>query len=200
MGLFKTLSFRRHAERIAAGFSILRAQQFESVLRSIEKRISPGAVSGQRTLGGDADLAFKAYQLLIFTTFSIEHSYVGETDFREFAGHVNIAVSGADQKQVEAYFIEFGEYQRQLFRESKDGRKTTEEAYADQVARISIPIADYIVPESNPAAWAITATLMPIFIVNAQMVIADEFHDKSTLKMLRSEMENVRQELTGTTP
>ena len=196
MGLFKTLTLRRHAEHIAAGFSILRNQQFESVRRSIDRRVEREVVSGPKTLGGDADLALKAYQLLIFTTFSMEHPYVAESDFREFAGHLNIAVSGADQKQVEAYFLEFGEYQKQLMREIGVGTKNTEEAYAEEVTRIATPIADYIVPESNHLAWTIAARLMPVFTINTQMVIADEFHDESTLNTLRLQMENVRRDLT----
>ena len=196
MGLFTTLSLRRHAERIAAGFTILRNQQFESVRRSIEKRVEPQIVSGAKALGGDADVALKANQLLIFAGFSVEHSYVAESDFQEFAGRLNIAVSGADQKQVAAYLLEFGEHQKQLMREISVGTKTTEEAQGEKITRMSIPIADYIVPESNFDAWIITARLMPVFILNTQMVIADEFRDKSTLKMLQSELENVRRELT----
>ena len=200
MGFFKTVTLRRHAEKIAAGFSVLRNQQFESVRRSIEKRVEPQTVLGPRALGGDADLAFKAYQLLIFTTFSIEHRYVAEPDFQEFAGHVNIAVSGADQEQVQVYLLEFGQRQNQLMREIRVEAKNAEDAYGEQVTGIAIPIADYIVPESSPVAWAITARLMPIFALNTQMVVADEFHDQSTLKALQSQMENVRQELIGTTP
>lgn len=196
MGFFKTLTLRRHAEHIAAGFSSLRNQQFESVRRSIDRRVEPGAVSGPKTLGGDADLALKAYQLLIFTTFLMEHPYVVESDFREFAGHLNHAVSGVDQKQVEAYFLEFGEHQKQIMGEVRVGTKNTEEAYAEQVTRICTPIADYIVPESNPLAWTIAARLMPVFTINTQMAIADEFHDRSTLNTLQLQMENVRRDLT----
>ena len=134
---------------------------------------------------------------MIFTEFLIEHPYVAESDFQELAGHLNIAVAGADQTQVETYFLEFGEYQRQLMREIRVGTKSTEEAWGEKLARMSTPVADYIVPEVNPVARVITAKLMPIFIVNTQMVIADEFHDKPTLEMLRVQMETVRQGLKG---
>lgn len=200
MGFFKTVTLRRHAERIAAGFSILRTQQFDSVLRGIQKRIEPQAVSGRETLGGDADSAFKAYQLLIFSTFSIEHPYVSAEDFREFAGRLSIAVYGTDQQQVEAYLLKFGEYQRKFLRESTDERKITEDAYAELLTGIAIPIADYIVPESNAIAWTITAMLMPLFTINTQMVIADEFRDGKTLKTLQLQMDNVRRELTVKNP
>ena len=129
----------------------------------------------------------------------MEHSYVAESDSREFAGHLMIAVAGANEKQVVAYFQEFVDYQKQLIGEVRVGTKTTEEAWGETNARVSAHIADYIVPESNFNAMLITAMLMPVFILNTQMVIADEFRDKSTLKMLQSELENVRRELTGTT-
>src|SRR5215469_7378491 len=153
MGFFRNMSLLRHAQKIAAGFSLLRSQQFDSVLRAIEKRVTiwPGTVIERRTLGGDADLTLKAFQLVVATTFHVEHTYVPDADFQRFSGLLTMAVSGTDTDRVLQIYEELGERQRKVLREG------TDEAIAELFTQVSIPIADYILSEPNPVAWVITA-------------------------------------------
>jgi len=177
------LILQNHADRIADNFRVLRWQQFVRVLRAIENETGFRPISGRRRLGGSADRALRAYQFVIFTFFWAEHPYFPKEDFREFAGHLINAITGPDERRVQAYFREFVAYQERATRER------TEEAQAELFRRLSIPIADYIVPEPNLITWAIAARLMPVFTTHTQMVIAKEFGDHATLRALQSQME-----------
>lgn len=178
MGFFKSISLRTRAEKIASNFAIFRKEQFDFTVRNIANRKIPYY---QQILGGDADFALKGYQLWVFAIFPRTSDYMPAPNFREFAGYVSLALYGNEQKAVEGYFHQFHEYRKDE---------------ADQLIRVAIPIADYIVGESDPVAWTITARLLPIFTINTQMVIADEFNDRRTLQSLELQMKNVREALT----
>jgi hypothetical protein len=172
--------------RIADDFRALRHQQFARVLRAIENETELRPISGRRSLGGSADRALRSYQFVVFTFFWAEHPYFPRKDFREFAEHLVLAIVGPDQQKVHALFREFVAYQERAIRER------SEESQAELFRRLSFPIADYIVPEPNLKVWAIAARLMPLFTIHTQMVIAKEFGDHLTLKVLQSQMETNR--------
>src|SRR5690349_2705069 len=165
MGFPKIAALQLHAVRIADDFRALRLQQFARVLRAIENETEFRPISGRRRLGGSADSALRSYQFVVFTFFWVEHRYFPREDFREFAQHLIHAVVGPDQQKVHACFREFVAYQERATRER------SEEAQAELCRRLSIPIADYIVPEPNLNAWAIAARLMPVFTTATQMVV-----------------------------
>lgn len=184
MGLFKQASLRYRAHRIAKEFSKLRYQQFDSTVRSIEPMLGNPAAITQRTLGGDADRALKGYQLFIATAFFAEHhNLIPDSEYQEFGTYLSMAVIGSIDERALDYFKEFAQY-------AKDP--------VEQVVQVSFHIAKYITSDSDPIAASITAQLLPIFIVNSQMVVASVFGDHKAVSELESEIESIRRALTGT--
>lgn len=185
MGFPDSASLQLHAVRIAEDFRALRLQHFARVLRAIENETKLRPISGRRQLGGSADSALRSYQLVIFTFFWMEHPYFPREHFREFAEYLIFALVGPDQQRVHECFREFVAYQERATREG------SEEAQAELLRRLSIPIAEYIVPEPNLTVWGIAARLMPLFTIDTQSVIAKEFGDQLTLRVLLSQMKRI---------
>lgn len=182
MGFFKKANLRYRAERIAQEFSNLRKEQFESTVRHIE-RSADCPVGVTRTLGGAAENALKGYQLLIATGFFAEHpGIISDSDFEEFGRNLSVAVIGSSGESVLDCFKEFRQYIGDV---------------PQQIVAVSFPVAKYITSEVDAIAAAIAAQLLPIFVINSQLVIASIFGDQKSVKELESEMHIVRQALTG---
>jgi hypothetical protein len=194
MGFLKRFSLRVRAEKIANGFLTLRRQQFDGAVQLIEKRLSLPII--HRTLGGDADLALKGYQVWISTVFQIEHPYVLDSEVREFGGLLSTAVAGTDKDSVDrvlCYFQEFQECHKEI---------------ETQMCRVAEPVSDYIVGSLSDhdkedislfpivAAGAMVAMLMPMFEINTKMVLADYSGNQAALRELQEEMNMAREALT----
>jgi hypothetical protein len=183
MGFFKKANLRYRAERIAQEFSKLRQAQFDSTVRHIELLAGKTVEIPQRTLGGDAEKALKGYQLLIATGFFAEHpGLIPDSDFEEFGRNLSMAVIGSSGESVLDYFKEFREYIGDV---------------PQQIVAVSFPVAEHITSEVDAVAATIAAQLLPIFVINSQLVIASMFGDQKSVKELESEMQIVRQALTG---
>jgi len=183
MGFFKGVTLRYRAQRIADAFSKLRSEQFDSTVRCIELRPDLPIVIRQRTLGGDADRALKGYQLLLAAAFFARHpGHIAESAFEEFGRNLSVAVIGSVDDRVLDFLNEFRQHIGDL---------------SQQLVSVAFPIAQYIAGEPDAMAATIVAQLLPIFSVNSQIVVASVFGDRESVKGLESEMQAIRQSLTG---
>jgi hypothetical protein len=201
MGLYKTIGLKYRAEKIASRFLMIRQQHFDGMMQLVEERFSLPIL--HRTLGGDADLALKGYQLWISTLFNIEHPYVVDSERQEFIGHLTLAVSGAERERVQWYFNNFYECRKDV---------------DQQIVRLATPVSDYIVgslsdysddieeQDGDPppvfdharnvtcspmfalvGAEAMIASLLPFFEYKTKMVLAEG--NVAVLRELQEEME-----------
>jgi len=172
MGFFKSAMLRGHAAAISKNFGKLRSLYFDFIVREIKIKLGTDAAPDQMTLGGEADLALRAFQYWLYLPFSIAHPYVSEEHYREFSGHLLMELSGKSQKAVEAYFFDF------------EGQRNN---YADLIAHVALPIARTITPLLEFEALAITGNILPFFAIESQIAIAEQFSDKETATQLESQ-------------
>ncbi len=183
MGFFKGVTLRCRARRIADEFSKLRSEQFDSTVRCIELRTDLPSEIRQRTLGGDADRALKGFQLLLAAAFFAQHpSHIAESEFEEFGRVLTMAVIGCVDDRVLEYLNEFRQHIVDL---------------PQQLVSVASPVAQYVAGEPDAFAATIVAQLLPILAVNSQLVVASVFGDRESVKELESEMQAIRQSLTG---
>ena len=167
--------------RIAEGFKTVRKWQFESAVKAIEGRLGHELRTLRRSLGGDADCALKGYQLWITTAFLVAHPYIPQAEREKFFGLLSTVVSRQDWKVLD--------YTQTLHEYRSDP--------PEQFVRVAFPVANYITSIPHPVAATLVARLMPLFIGNTEMVIADSFGDRATLKELESGMQLIRRKLVG---
>jgi hypothetical protein len=167
--------------QIADRFCTVRECQFNSAVKTIQRRLGHELATSIVRLGGDADCALKGYQLWITTAFLVAHRHIPRSKSQAFFGMLNLAVAGKDSERT--------------LEDCQECHKHRHDP-AEQIVRVAFPVANYITSESHPVAVTLVADLMPIFICNTQIVLADAFGDRSTLKELQSQSELIRKQLT----
>jgi len=176
MRFFKSAMLLGHAATIARRFERLRHSYFDFIVREIKIKLGADAAPDQVTLGGEADLALSGFQYWLYLPFSVAHPYVPEKHYREFSGHLFMALSGKFQKEVEAYFFEF------------EGKRNN---YADLIAHVALPVARTITPCLEFQALAITGNILPFFAIESQIAIAEQFGDNEIAIQLDRDRANV---------
>jgi len=183
MRFVESFRLRYHAHKVAVDLAKVRARQFKCVLRDIDANLDPLIVLGGRVLGGDADIALKGFQWWILAEFLARYPPVHRDANREVTSWLMAAASGLqDHPQVRKFYKEFCKYR---------------DSAAGQVACVSVPVANYIVPEGNPDAWSIVTVLMPFFVLNTQMVVVKQFGDWTTFDALQREFDSLRDRYPG---
>ncbi|MDR3749627.1 MAG: hypothetical protein P4M04_16010 [Acidobacteriota bacterium] len=183
MRLVESFRHRYHAHKVAGELARVRAWQFKCVLRDIDTNLDPLIVLGSRVLGGNADIALRGFQCWILAEFLAKYPPVHRNENREVIDWLMFAVSGLqDQPQVRKFYQELCKHR---------------DSAAGQVACVSVPVANYIVPEGNPDAWSIVTVLMPFFVLNTQMVIAKQFGDWPTFDDLQRRFDSLRDRYPG---
>ncbi len=178
MRFFASIKLDVHAQMIAKAFLELRREQFECSVHNIENVVGRTVSSERRILGGEADLALKGLQLLLFTR--LVHRYVPTRDLQAFTGMLILAGWKAEREAVDAYCQKFHEYL---------------DDDVELLTQVSIPISDYILGHSDPSCWFIVGRVMAIFPLSVQFMIAKEFGDKDQLVVLDEVLEKTRREL-----
>jgi hypothetical protein len=176
LGFFKNFALDVRAQALAATFTELRRDQFSCILTNLERTLHENVTPSMRNLGGEADLALKGFQMRILITFVRTQEYVLAKDLDIFTG----LVMGHTCKITECETV--GNYCR-MFGKSREP--------CSQVVQVSIPIADYLLDNrKDPQAWTVIGITLMVFLLEVQCVIASEFGDKGTTRLLKSQIED----------
>jgi hypothetical protein len=182
MKFFKSVGLRAHAANLIKGFGSVRGQHFDFIVRQLQDQLKSDLIPSQLTPDCKADLALRGFQLWLYMAFSIMHPYVPDRDDSEFSSYVVTALSGEFKKEVEGYLIKFNEHRNN---------------YPNLVCEVAFSLAMKIDSDIDPRGLAIIATLLPVLALNTQMVIADEFGDKTTGDILESQMKITREAMVN---
>src|SRR3972149_8462386 len=166
---------------IAGGLEVVRKRWFEtgvSFLEDATKGDKPLQIKIVcRTLGGEADSAIKAYQLLLTSGFLAQHSYIPRPDGKDFADILYAQVCGTNIRETMRYLERYIEVQQDR---------------GTQLFRLASDIARYITgSEASLAESMILTSIIPIYVDWTHMAVAYAFRDHNTLRELRSKVRSV---------
>ncbi|CAD6490378.1 MAG: hypothetical protein KFBDDELM_00262 [Candidatus Argoarchaeum ethanivorans] len=128
-------------------------------------------------LGGEAELAAKAYQLCLASDCLALHEYILRHEEQDFADILHSQVCGAQFEKCLAYLLRYKEVW------SDSGGK--------RLFRFSIDVASYITDYESPVLETthITKTLLT-FAFSNHIVVASAFGDVKTVKELQERMKS----------
>lgn len=163
---------------IAKGLEEVRKRWFEtgvSLLEEARKGEKPLEIKIVcRTLGGEADFAIKAYQLLLTSGFLAQHSYIPRSEGKDFADILYAQVCETTVQETMLYLERYNEVQ--------DDRGT-------QLFRLASDIARYITgSEAHLAESMILVSTIPIYVDFTHIVVAYAFGDQDTVRELQSKV------------
>jgi len=162
---------------IAQGLEGLRKQFFAFCVDSIKDSLPEEDEHSQEvevkntSLGGEAELAIKAYQLYLTSLFLGEHEYISPKDVRDFADLLYAQVSGTQLEQCLDYLSRYTEPEI-------DG--------GTQLFRFSSDVAKYITASEAPLIEAMAiSSAFGTFVALHHMLVAEIFGDEKTVKRMR---------------
>jgi len=183
MGLFKKLrgiynnrNWDTLATNISEGLKSVRNNYFDYCVKIIQENkdptdnSSPDVAVCNNILGGEAELAIKAYQLYLVSGFLAQHSYIPLEKGKDFADILYNKVCGEQLKICIDYVMRYAEAEN-------DG--------ASQLFRFTHDVAKYITGKKTALEESMSiANLFPIFTLNNHTVVASCFGDNKTLSQL----------------
>jgi len=126
-------------------------------------------------LGGEADLAIKAFQLYLVSGFLSQHSYISPSKGKDFADIFYAQVCGT---QIVECLVFFSRYQEVLSNRGK------------LLFRFTSDVAKYITDNKAPLTESMLITpTVPLFISLNHIVVAYCFGDNKMVKKLESNIE-----------
>jgi hypothetical protein len=163
---------------IAKGLEEVRKIWFDScvkLLRESAKKNSLDIHLVTIRLGGEGDLAIRAYQLLLVSNCLAKYTYIPPSQGKDFADILYAQVCGTKVETILSFLSRYHEVTdsgTQLFRFSSD-------------------VAKYITGNESPLAEStlLASTLLPFAVMN-HLVVASCFADDKTVKKLESELNN----------
>jgi hypothetical protein len=177
MGFFRDISLDVHVRALATLFAKLREEQFSCILHNVEHVVGEHVISERRTLKGETDICLKAFQYWILIVFVSQHSYVPKPDYDKFNGMVMKHCWNLGHDVLGELFKEIDEHR---------------ENPAEQIVRVAIPIADYMLEgRKDPRVWAAIGQTLAAFSLQTEIVIANEFGDKHTSQQLQMQLETL---------
>jgi hypothetical protein len=171
----------RAAKKLAGGFECIRKQQFDATVKAIEKRCRLTTLKTQ--IGGDAELAMKAYQQWCTVALTVVNPHVRGAVRDDKRLFTDLSFYMEPDSAVNEYCLQF------------DKDRASQEAQLELLGKV---IFEYIVgDELDPTALVVVMRLLPMFSCNTRMVIADTFRDREMVAELELEMKALQQGLTA---
>lgn len=181
MGFLNDLGMLKHAHSIAAKFEDLRKAHYDFTIRNIAQVAWRSIPVEKQVLGGEADLALKGFQLFYLASALRIFSYIPDTyDMQVFCGFVIREGWEAQRESVDDFCMKI----------SQCGGD-----FVKQAAQIAVPLERYVLSDIDPAVQGVIGTLFPAFAIGTQLIIANEFGDKSTARRLQDGLKDFRENL-----
>jgi len=158
---------------IASELQELRQRWFRSFLDLILKYSGKEVVNS--ALEGEAELALKAYQLYLVSSFLAGHEYIPQHEGKDFADLLYAQVCGTQLPEC-LHFLE---------RYHEVGSDTSEEV-GRQTFRVASDVLEYILGGENPWVEASASIhLFPAYGLLHHAVVANSFGDDQTVQIIR---------------
>jgi hypothetical protein len=182
MGFLTFMRLQSRARRLGRAFDEARRKIFEAILLNVDRCTAKEDLSGQRHLGGQADLSLKGYQMAVLSWFLAHHPYVKDDDVQVFLGLLTIALCGDKQSEAQVYQLQFHEHRADI---------------PLLMYEVAAPVADYLISGSEPGGRVFIPRFIPLFTISTQMEVAKEFGDKTTVRLLQAQMDEAVTVLTN---
>jgi len=187
MGIFSKFSngspSREHwgsiALNIAKGLEDVRTMWFNSCVQTLKEKspeqdddsVEIEAVNNR--LGGNADLAIKAYQLFLTSSSIGQHNYIKSSEGKDFADILYAQVCGINLEECLSFFSRY--------HKANDG--------GTQLFRFSSDVAKYITGKEAPLSESmLIASTVPKFMAINHIVVARSFGDDKTVHKINSKL------------
>lgn len=154
----------------------LREFWFDYCIKTINHRrqsTNINHVNFNTELKGVADIAIKAYQLYLSSTFIAQHTYIDLSVGKEFADILYAQVCGTEIKECMVYFERYMEL---------NGNST-------QLFRFSSDVANYITGKEDITSAMEISMAFPILVNVNHQIISRNFNDMDTVELLKAELE-----------
>jgi tetratricopeptide (TPR) repeat protein len=166
------------AQDIAIRMEGVREDWFAACVKSLQDRLREEDVDSYEIevknvhIGGEAELAAKAYQLCLASDYLAMHEYIPPRDGADFADILGSMVCGAQLEKCLPYISRYNEVWN-------DGT-------GKQIFRFNIDVASYITDHENPLYEVMCiGPIHPAFALANHAVVATAFGDVKTVKGLQ---------------
>ena len=174
VGFFKMVGATVRANSLAARLAAVRKDHFDTTALNVELALGQILKPESRVLSGRAETALMGFQLLNFIRFMRVKSYIsGAEDQQVFCGLLIQAAWMPHRAAVD-------EFCRDLSKCEYD--------FAEEAARVAVPVSISLFGEPNPVACRVIGTLLPALGMGTQLAVANEFGDKQALRKLEKDL------------
>lgn len=167
--------------KISKGLEDVRKTWFNSCVKVLQENSSKKGKDSLAIkilnihLGGEADLAIKAFQLYLVSGFLSQHSYISPSKGKDFADILYAQVCGT---QIVECLVFFSRYQEALSERGK------------QLFRFTSDVTKYITGNKAPLNESmLIIPTVPLFVSLNHIVVANCFGDNKMVKKLESNIE-----------
>ena len=149
------------------GVKILQEQQTNG-------KDSPDIKLANINLGGDADLAIKAFQLYFVSWFIAQHTYIPRKNGKDFADILYSQVCGTQIEKCMEFLSRYYEVQSDVDM---------------QIFRFVSDVAKYITENEAPLTESmLLGSTVPNFVANIHLIVAKCFDDEGTVKEIEAQL------------